>query len=191
MRILRLIIWNLALALAAGCATQPANYDYDDSVDFGNYRHWSWLPHSEGQASGDPRIDNSLTRKRIESAISSSLAAKGYEQSDPEAADFRVGYVVTIQKRPGSTTVGTSVGFGRYGGGSGFGISFGGPATTIGEYEEGTLLIDVRDRKTGDLIWRGSSTSRLDQTATPEESERKINEIVEEILANFPPERNS
>lgn len=187
MRALRLIFWLVVPVLAPGCATQPAAFDYDASVDFGQYRRWAWLPRPEAQPSGDPRIDNALTRKRIESAIARNLAAKGYAPSDTEAADFRVGYVVTIEKRPGSTTVGSSIGFGRYGGGSGFGISIGGPARSLGDYEEGTLFIDVRDGNSDDLTWRGSSTSRLEQSATPEEAERKIDEIVGEILKNFPP----
>ncbi len=65
---------------------------YDESVDFGRYLRWAWLPQPQKQLSGNPRIDNALTRKRIESAVSRSLATKGYEQADAQLADFRVGH---------------------------------------------------------------------------------------------------
>lgn len=191
MRAFQLISWLPAVLLATGCVTQPASYDYDKAVDFAKYRHWTWLPHPEKQASGDPRVDNPLTRKRIESAISRNLDARGYRQSDAEMADFRVGYLVTVRKVPSSTTVGGSIGFGRYRGGSGIGISIGGPAVPLNDYEKGTLFIDMRDSRTDDLAWRGSSTGQLDPFASPEESQQRINTIVDEILKNFPPGKES
>lgn len=191
MRLSQFIIPVLAVLLASGCAGQSANFDYDNSVEFGKYRRWAWLPKPQEQPSGDPRIDNALTRKRIESAVSRSLAAKGYEKTAEKTADFSVGYIVTIQQKLSSSGVSTSFGFGRYSHGSGVGVSIGGPSTPTHEYEEGTLFIDIRDRNSGDLVWRGSSTSRLDKASTPEESEQKINMIVEEVLMNFPPENGT
>ena len=187
MRLLHLAAPLVAAALALGCSGPQAYYDYDQSTDFAKLKRWAWLPQAEEKASGDPRIDNSLTRQRIESAVTRTLTAKGYEKSSEETADFRVGYVVTVEKRLGSGGVSTSFGFGRYSGGSGVGVTIGGPSTPAREYEEGTLLIDIKDPKTGDLMWRGSSTSRLGQADTPEQSEKVIDRIVEEILANFPP----
>ena len=183
----RFIVPALACILAAGCASRPASYDYDEAVDFRELRRWSWQPRAEEQPSGDPRIDNPLTRQRIESAVARELAAKGYDKATRDTADFDVGYLMMIDKRLGSTSVGASIGFGRYSGGSGVGVSIGGPTTPLREYEEGTLIIDVKHRESGKLLWRGSSRTRLSRTGTPEESEQLINRIVGEILANFPP----
>jgi hypothetical protein len=188
MCISRLATPILAMLVAAGCAGPRASYDYEPSVDFSAYRQWAWLPKPQEESSGDPRIDNSLTRNRIESAVARNLAAKGFNKTEPAKADFDVGYVVMVDKQLDSGSgVSTSVGYGRWSGGSGFGISFGGPGTTLREQEVGTLLIDVRDHESGNLLWRGSSKRRIGQSTTPEESERVIDEIVGEILANFPP----
>jgi len=177
----------LAVLLAAGCASQPAGYDYDDSVDFSRFQRWAWLPQRQEKPSGDAHIDSPLVQKRIEAAVSRALEGKGFEETEAQTADFVVGYLVTVEKRMSSSGVSTSVGFGRYSGGSGFGISFGGPATQPREYEEGTLIIDIKDKQSGKLAWRGSSTTGLGESETPEESETAINQMVEEILANFPP----
>lgn len=181
----------LAVSLGAGCAGQQATYDYDNAVDFGKYRRWTWLPQSESKPSGDPRIDSPLMRQRIEAAVTRTLETRGYAKSEAQAADFDVGYLVMIENRVDTSGVSTSIGFGRSSGGSGVGISIGGPATRPREYEEGTLIIDVRDKDSGKLVWRGTSTRRLGRARTPEESEQIVNEIVEEILANFPPKRGA
>jgi hypothetical protein len=177
----------LAAVLAAGCANQPAGYDYDEAIDFAKLQTWTWLPEPQEKPSGDARLDSPLLKKRIEAAVSRTLETKGFKQSDAQAADFEVGYIVTVEKKISSSGISSSVGFGRYSGGSGFGISFGGPATQPLEYEEGTLIIDIKAKDSGKLVWRGSSTRRLGQAATPEESEKVVNAVVNEILANFPP----
>lgn len=181
----------LVSALVSGCTPQQAYYDYDKSVDFGKLERWTWLPRGQEKPSGDPRIDNDLTRRRIEAAVTRNLTARGFEKIDQGAADFRVGYLVTIEKNVSSGSVGTSFGFGRYGGGSGVGITIGGPSRPLYEYDEGTLFIDMRSPESNDLLWRGSSTNVLGQTSTPEESQQLIDRIVDEILANFPPGKGS
>lgn len=191
MRLHYLIAAFLAAAIASGCTTQQAYYDYNQSVDFSKLRRWTWLPHAQESPSGDPRIDNQLTRQRIEAAINRNLAARGFKKVNQGAADFRVGYLVTIEKDVSSGSVGTTFGFGRYSGGSGVGITFGGPSTPLREYDEGTLFIDMKSPDSDDLLWRGSSTSRLGQADTPEQSEMLINRIVNEILMNFPPATGS
>jgi hypothetical protein len=53
------------------------------------------------------------------------------------------------------------------------------------EYKRGTVLVDVLDARSRRLVWRGSSSSRLDvdQVPTPERVEKRVSEI----LAKFPP----
>jgi len=45
------------------------------------------------------------------------------------------------------------------------------------------------DAKSGQLVWRGSSDSRVYQSATPEERTEKVNNIVASILKSYPPQR--
>lgn len=187
MRLVRFIAPIVAAVLVSGCTSQPAYYDYDQAADFSKLRTWAWLPQARAQTSGDPRIDNPLTRQRIETAITRSLQAKGYEETSESAPDFRVGYLVTVEKKLGSGGVSTTFGFGRYSGGSGVGVTIGGPSTPPREYEEGTLFIDMKNPESGDLLWQGYSTNRLGQATTPDQSEQMISRTVNEILANFPP----
>jgi hypothetical protein len=188
MHALRSALLILAAALLSACASQRVGYDYDETVDFGQYQRWAWSPQAqEPQSDADPLIDNPLLRQRIEAAVARTLAAKGYEQTGSESAQLTVAYAVSVEKKLSSGGVSTSFGFGTYSGGSGVGVSIGGPGTRVREQKEGTLIIDIMDRNTGDLIWRGSSTRPIGTAKTPEESERIVNEAVTEILAKFPP----
>ena len=73
-------------------------------------------------------------------------------------------------------------GYGGYGypyGGYGYGSH--GVVTT---YTEGTLVIDIIDAGTNELVWRGSAVSPMsDETYDAKD----INKAVEKILEEFPP----
>ncbi len=69
------------------------------------------------------------------------------------------------------------------------GISYGFPANDVKTYDRGILTIDILSAKTGDLIWRGSSSRRLYDGSTPEKSKQLVNEVVSTILEQFPPDK--
>ncbi|WP_350609356.1 DUF4136 domain-containing protein, partial [Pseudoalteromonas sp. 41-MNA-CIBAN-0057] len=54
-------------------------------------------------------------------------------------------------------------------------------------YEVGTLVIDIIDRESNQLIWRGAKDGRLKKKQTPSQREAAIKETVANILSNFPP----
>ena len=78
------------------------------------------------------------------------------------------------------------VGFG-WGGRGGFGGLGVGTGREISEYDEGVLVIDLKDASKGDLMWRGTGTAVVDQQSKPEELTKGVNEAVEKILSQFPP----
>jgi len=67
----------------------------------------------------------------------------------------------------------------------GFG-DFGDSTATEQDYQEGTLVIDLFDGKTKQLIWRGSTESVLSDKA--EKNEKTLNKGVAKMFKNFPPE---
>jgi hypothetical protein len=66
----------------------------------------------------------------------------------------------------------------------GFG-GFGESTTTEQDYREGTLVIDLYDGKTKQLIWRGSTESVLSDKA--EKNEKTLDKGVAKMFKNFPP----
>jgi hypothetical protein len=59
--------------------------------------------------------------------------------------------------------------------------------TRVEQYEEGTLVIDFVDSPARRLVWRGAGTRRLSRDPQPDRLTQRVNEAVDDILAQFPP----
>jgi hypothetical protein len=45
------------------------------------------------------------------------------------------------------------------------------------------------DQKTNTVIWQGTATAALQPKSSPEEQQQRINAVIKELLAHFPPQR--
>jgi hypothetical protein len=62
-----------------------------------------------------------------------------------------------------------------------------GEATTSEQdYKEGTLLVDLYDAKTKQLIWRGSAEDTVSNNA--DKNEKNLNKGVAKMFKKFPPQ---
>ena len=75
-------------------------------------------------------------------------------------------------------------GFSPYYGYGGGGYAGGG---YVREYLQGTLVLDITDVRTEEVIFRGWAKKSLDSDPSPEEVRRYVDKAVEEILEDFPP----
>jgi len=171
-----------------GCQSIQVSQDYELSKDFASLKTYKWQTKTQPET-GDIRVDNPLLDARIRSAIDDSLSKKGYRRINQERTDFYVSYKYQIRSKIGSDDVGVGVGFGwgTRGHMGGLGVDTG---RHITEYDEGTLVIDLKDASKGDLLWRGIGTARVDQHSKPDEITKGINEMVQKILSQFPPPPN-
>lgn len=177
MRTVRLI-WALAvLALAVGCSSVSVKHDYDPGASFAAYKTYSWLPvPTNGASNVKAALErNTLLDKRIRESVNQQLAAKDYAAEDGNP-DFMVVYHVGAQDRIDVTNWGYGY-RGWYGAGR----------VDVQQYVEGTLILDVIDAKTKQLVWRGSVTGAVDPDATPEKRAQRMNEAIAKMLADFPP----
>jgi predicted Rdx family selenoprotein len=153
---------------------------------------YAWAP--SGQAgSGDPRVDNDIVRERIQTAVDTNLAAKGYRQADAGSAQLLVQYHIGLQNKTDTqvNTMGGGMGpgmaCGRRGciGGYGWGM-YGAPMdidVSHIDYTEGTLMLDLVDRASGKLAWRATSQKRLDQK---DADQAGVNAIVGDMVKSLP-----
>ena len=179
---LRLPALGLLALLVSACGT-TVNVDYDTSTNFAAIKSYS-LETKPIKISDDPRIDNHLMQQRVVSAIHSNLQAKGLRASTP--ADARVTYRIDLKQEIESDRSGISVGVGTYSRNVGVGFGYGFPASDVESYDQMRLTIDLL-RPDGSLLWRGSDTRRLYAGSTPEKSTELINDLVESILKEDPP----
>src|SRR2546425_8826386 len=134
---------GLTLVLATVSFAQRVKTDYDHNANFGQYKTYSW----EKVQSKDP-----LMVDRIKEAVNRALAAKGWTQVD-SGGDVCVMAIEITQNQQTLNTFYDGFGGGRRWGGFG---GFGDATTTTETYQVGSLVVDLFDAKTKNLISRGS-----------------------------------
>jgi hypothetical protein len=129
--------------------------------------------------SGDPRFDNSIIDARVRASVDRALAAKGYTRVESGSPDFLVGYHAVLRAKMDVATIDRWYGY-RGGG-------FANPHYDVRPYDEGTLLIDVIDPASTKLLWRGTATGAVLEKADVDKREKRADQAVNDILAEFPP----
>jgi hypothetical protein len=178
-----------AVILGSACSSVRTSYDFDPDADFSAWRTYAWY-RSESPATGDPRLDNPLLHERIEAAIDRTLGERGHARVQDRTPDFYVNYHLSTEQRLDVRTMNRGYVGGPHGvrwGGAGWG-GVGWTETRVDQYEEGTLVIDFVDAAKRRLVWRGSGTRRLSSNPEPDQVTKRVNEAVDEILSQFPPE---
>jgi hypothetical protein len=167
-----IVAWCIALI---GCGHLVVDSDYDPAFDFSKLKTYEWAPPAPG-------LDE-LVEKRVRTAVNSELQAKGYVLS-ADAPDFVISMLVTTATTTaGSVGVGASVGI-PVGRGT---ISVGGGKSEPRVKEEGTLVLDFLDTPSRSAIWKGTASAAIKGSSSPEEQQKRITQVVAELLAKFPP----
>ena len=179
------IVFSFILLIAiSACSSVKVSQDYDLGQPLPELKTYQWLTDVQVQT-GDVRVDNPLLDKRIRKAVDRVLAQKGFEKAVEGTPDVKVAYQFSISLKSKSDDVQTGFGFGMGSRGSFGGIRIG-TGSTVTQYDEGLLVIDLTNSQ-GALLWRGKGTRFLPEHTNPEKTEKIYNELVEKILAQFPP----
>lgn len=182
--------------LALASCSNPVRYDadYQASYDFSKLNTYAWYTGDEA-ASGKAILD--LVHQRIVKSVDQQLATKGYRKTSEANADFLVNYGVIkeekIDIRQYNTYNGYADGWRFYPWGmyphAGYGYTDASVLTRVAQYTQGTLVIDIVNGKTKEIIWRGTAAGKLSQKdLTPEERSVIVSEVVARVLSQFPPD---
>jgi hypothetical protein len=162
---------------ASTSSAQQVKTDYDRSANFGQYKTYSWE---------QVKTKDALDVDRIKSAVNAALAAKGMTQVD-SGGDVSIIALEMTQNQQSLNTFydgfGGGWGWRRFGGG-GFG-GLGEATTTTETYKVGTLVVDLFDAKTKQLLWRGSSSDTLSNNSN--KNIKNLDKGVEKMFKKFPP----
>jgi hypothetical protein len=174
----------LAVLVATGCSSKmeiSTNYMPADVQAISGYKTYSWLPLPRA---GDARINNEFVAEHVVPEVDRILAEKGFQKDTTGTAEFKVGYIVTVQDITDVKSVNTYYGY-EYGydGASGPGYT----KTYDTSYEKGSLIIDMIDIKSEQLIWRGTAQAKANPDADPNKRQQRLEEAVQKILKEFPP----
>jgi hypothetical protein len=124
----------------------------------------------------DPMLVNSIMNEAMRSNIVDAFKSRGYAL-DPSHPDFNVAYYASARERLDVTTW-------DYGYPTRWGGWYPRPAYAVRPFTEGTVIIDVIDSKSNELLWRGRGVSRVSDD--PEEYQKNLREAVTAIIGKFP-----
>lgn len=161
----------LGFVSVLACGSQNVKQDYVPEVDFDQFKTYDWLEPAQPvkQLMKEyPALDEVVT-----SAVNRLLRDKGFRETTGNV-DFLLDYDVIIEEAADVRTWGT-----RYGKPS---------KSKIETYEKGTLIVDVLEPESMELIWRGSAEEAVVEDRTEEQTRKAIDEIVHKILKDFPPQ---
>jgi len=182
-----LCLTTAILSLTA-CSSIEVSSDYALEHDFSNYHTYAWHPGEESAPGDLDRLGGDIFDKRVRKVINETLRARGLRLHDN--ADCYVNYSVVTNDRVSINTYQTYGGYGPGWGYYGYGPYYGGlggTQTSVYYYTQGTLIIDIIDRDTNQLVWRSTAQGPVETQTTPEKREQYLRKIIGRMLESFPP----
>jgi hypothetical protein len=157
-----------------GCAVamaQDVKYNSMPGTDFSKFHTYKWVA-IEGASA-----PNQIMDAQIKQAIDAQLATKGLTKTDDEKADLYIGYQVAISQQKQWNAYGTG-GY-RWGGGM--------ATATESMITTGSLVVDMYEQGTKNLVWTGTATKEIDANAKQDKIEKNLNKGMTKLFKNYPP----
>ena len=151
-------------ALCLLAATSVSSVDYDSHVDFSRYHTWSWQK-------GATPAGNLVAEKRIRDSIEKVLSARGLSRTEATGT-LLVVYHASKTTDLALAPIKNAAAF---------------PRTGIQYVEKGSLVVEMLDAASGNVVWRGHVTGALKYG--PSEIAEQVEAAVVALLDRFPPPR--
>jgi len=180
------LMFAAALLFVLSCGPSlRVTHDFDRSVDFSQYKTFRIA-----SLDAQHQSVSQLNQQRIINSIRNEMTNKGFKES--AEADLEVNAIVILENRQQVTANTTNF----YGAGGFYRPYAWGPtmstsATTVNvqHYVNGSLIIDIADTKTRNLVWTGTGNRDINRPLNNPDAD--IASAVKSIMANFPPGASS
>ncbi len=165
------------VALFPACSSVDVTTDYDREANFAAYQSFDWMERHnprDGGPAGNLGLNDPLAQKRIRNAVERELLAKGIKQVE-SSPDLLVMVHAATQNKVDIDRYGYR--YGRFGRRVGV-------VTTVDRYKEGTILVDLVDAKSKELVWRGTAQDALRKGDSRADY---IDECLKQLFKEYPP----
>jgi hypothetical protein len=165
-----LVLIGFVLFACTVLSAQDVTYNFMPGTDFAKYHTYKWVPIEGGSH------PNQIADAQIKSSVDSQLAAKGLTKTDNDKTDLLIGYQVAVdqEKQWNAYSMG--------------GPRFGGMANaTSSTISNGTLVIDMYDPTSKQLVWTGRATKTLNPSSNQEKNQKNLDKAMAKLLKNYPP----
>jgi len=164
----------LTLVMCMVTSAQDVSTNSMPGTDFSKYHTYKWVA-----IAGATQL-NQIVDAQIKSSVDSQLATKGLTKTDSEKADLYIGYQASLDQEKQWNTYNTGGGY-RWGGGM--------ATATSTNITVGTLVLDMYDPSTKQLVWSGRATKTLDPSNSQEKKQKNLDKAMQKLLKNFPPKQ--
>jgi Domain of unknown function (DUF4136) len=162
---------GLALLMCGIALAQDVKYNFMPGTDFSKYHTYKWV-NIEGGAH-----PNQIMDAEIKQAVDAQLSTKGLTKTTDDKADMLIGYQIAVDKEKQWNAYGM-----------GGGVRFGGMGSaTSSTINVGTLVLDMYDPGTKQLVWTGNATKTIDPSSNQEKNQKNLNKAMAKLLKNYPP----
>jgi hypothetical protein len=177
------LLLTLGMALGGCASRKPVGYsDFDRETDFSNYQSFAWISRKplviSAAAGANPALEGVLKEE-----VRANLTRRGFRYvSDPEQADFVVGFTVGSHSTMRTTVYSQHYKSSWRVGGMSY--------TQVGVFDqdstEAGLVIDVFDQAKAEKKWMGWAIQELTMNDRRFLQET-VHGLVQVILEHFPP----
>jgi hypothetical protein len=164
------ILVGLILFACGSVLAQDVKYNFMPGTDSAKYHTYKWVVIEGGSH------PNQIADSQIKSSVDSQLAAKRLTKTDGDTADLLIGYQVAVDKEKQWNAY--SMGAPRFGGTG---------TATSSTISNGTLVLDIYDPTSKQLIWTGTATKTLNPSSDQEKNQKNLDKAMAKLLKNYPP----
>jgi hypothetical protein len=171
---LRLAGIGLAAVFAVGCATMNVSSHVERGIDFAQFATYDWGP-ADTLPTGDPRLDNNpFFKDYLTGAVERQLAAQGYRRAERgQTPQLLVHFHANVSQRfeVHGTDRTTYVN------------CYPNCEPEVVDYEQGTIIVDVVNAATNDVVWRAWAQDNI--SGLIDNQERMKSHIEKAVLEKF------
>ena len=185
----RTLLGSIALGLIALTGTAlsaETNSYFDKGYEFTTLKTWDFK--TQRRISSDPVANNQLWGNQIRSELTKDLQTNGFERaSNGQRADFLVAFYVGLKQKYDVQLM--DYGYPGFGGPRRFRWAWGWPNDIDVwkiPYTDSTLIVDIIDGQTNQLIWRGYDTNTIDM----KKPDKRLDKAVDSLVKRFLKDRN-
>jgi hypothetical protein len=164
------LVVALLLVSAGRLIAQDVRYNFMPGTDFSKYRTYKWVN------VGGPRPDQ-IMDAQIKQSVDSQMASRGMTKTDSDKADLYIGYQSAVEQETQWDAWGSRS----------FGMGMG--SWTSSTISVGTLVLDMYDPGTKQLVWTGRATKTIDPSSNHEKNIKKLDKAIAKLLKNYPPKQ--
>ena len=178
----------VALLFAVIATYAQVHVDFDKKVDFKKYKTFKFEPGKVIRKLGVQDTDNTFMNQYIDESVTKDLVAKGLSPTN-DHPDLVITYLAGAREKREIQNYMSNPGFFPYAGFYGYGMGgWWGPGWNnfwVRNYEEGTVIIDIYDVKTAQLIWRAYAVSSINNF----NEKRFVEKEIGKSFRHFPPRK--